>query len=104
MTWRDLEKPWRAAFEQGWRSFVSGSIPIGAVIADEKGEIIVAGRNRLYEACHFNPKIAHAEMDCLLNLDISKYPEVKSYTLFTCMEPCPMCMAPSSWATSEMSG
>jgi len=92
MTWQDLEKPWREAFEQGWKSFICGSIPIGAVIADEKGEIIVTGRNRLYEACQLNPKIAHAEMDCLLNLDVSKYPEIRAYTLYTCMEPCPMCM------------
>jgi deoxycytidylate deaminase len=38
-----------------------------------------------------NHKIAHAETECLLKLDLSKHPNVKQYTLYTCMEPCPMC-------------
>ena len=92
MPWQDLEKPWQIAFEQGWQSFVCGSIPIGAVLVDNKGEIILTGRNRMYEACKSNAKMAHAEMECLLGIDETKHPEVKSFTLFTCMEPCPMCM------------
>ena len=76
---------------QGWEAFKNGSIPIGAVITDENGNIISTGRNRIYEHGALNPKIAHAETECLSKLDLSKYPDVKKYTLFTCMEPCPMC-------------
>jgi len=35
---------------------------------------------------------AHAENAAVTNLDIDKYPNVKSYTLYTGLEPCPMCM------------
>lgn len=91
MNWNDVEKPWQVSFEQGWKAFKKGSIPIGAVIIDEKSNIISMGRNKIYEYETLNPKIAHAEMECLLNLDILKHPNVREYTLYTCMEPCPMC-------------
>lgn len=91
MNWCDIEKPWQAAFEQGWEAFRNGSIPIGAVIVDETNEIISVGRNRIFEFSTPNSKIAHAEMECLLKLDIQKYPNVKEYTVYACMEPCPMC-------------
>ena len=90
--WNNLEITWKAAFELGWESLKCGSIPIGAVIIDETGDIISQGRNRIYESFAKNPKIAHAEMEAIQNLDVSKYPKLKEYTLFTCMEPCPMCM------------
>ena len=90
--WNDLSKAWQTAFSAGWESFKNGSIPIGAVICDENGEIICTGRNRVNEITNGNSKIAHAETDCLLQLDTHKYPDLESYTLYACMEPCPMCM------------
>ncbi|MCL2373545.1 MAG: nucleoside deaminase [Defluviitaleaceae bacterium] len=90
--WNKIETPWKAAFELGWGSLKQGSIPIGAVITDEAGNIISQGRNRIYESSAKNPKIAHAEMEAIQNLDITKHPKLKEYSLFTCMEPCPMCM------------
>ncbi|HOJ80270.1 MAG TPA: nucleoside deaminase [Clostridiales bacterium] len=89
--WEKLELPWKAAFSQGWESFRNGSIPIGAALADENGNVISVGRNRLYEPGSLNPRIAHAETECLQKLDTSKYPNLGQYTLYTCMEPCPMC-------------
>ena len=91
MNWNELEKPWQVSFEQGWQAFKKGSIPIGAVIINEESNIISVGRNKVYENETPNPKIAHAEMECLFNLDILKHPNVREYTLYTCMEPCPMC-------------
>lgn len=90
--WNEIAEPWKMAFLEGWEAFKNGSIPIGAVIIDETGNIISTGRNRLYESDTLNPKIAHAETECLLKLDVSKYPNVKQYTLYSCMEPCPMCL------------
>ena len=90
--WNDLSKAWQTAFSAGWESFKNGSIPIGAVISDENGKIICTGRNRVKEITNGNSRIAHAETDCLLHLDTGQYPDLKSYTLYACMEPCPMCM------------
>jgi len=90
--WENIEKPWQRAFELGWEALKNGSIPIGAVITDEKGNIISQGRNRLNEKGSLNPKIAHAETEAIQNLNTLEYPNVYEYTLFACMEPCPMCM------------
>ena len=90
--WLSVSKPWQVAFEQAWESFINGSIPIGAVIADENENIISYGRNRLFEKLNVNPNIAHAEMEAIQKLDLSKFPNVYTYTLYTTMEPCPMCM------------
>lgn len=91
MNWNEIERPWQVSFEQGWNAFKKGSIPIGAVIIDEENKIISVGRNKINEYETPNPKIAHAEMECLLSLDTLKHPKVREYTLYTCMEPCPMC-------------
>ena len=90
--WNDISKIWQIAFYEGWNSFKNGSIPIGAVIADENDNIICTGRNRVSEITEGNHRIAHAETDCLIRLDTRKYPDVKNYTIYACMEPCPMCM------------
>lgn len=90
--WANLEEPWKVAFEQGWIAFAHGSIPIGACITDGDRNIISIGRNRVFENGHANPKIAHAEIEALQNLDTQKYPHVQDYTLYACMEPCPMCL------------
>jgi len=90
--WNTTGKAWQAVFEQCWEAFKSGSLPIGAVITGENGEVISCGRNRGFDKSLLNPRIAHAEMDALHKLDIWKYPELKTYALYTSMEPCPMCM------------
>ncbi len=77
--WDRVAEPWKIAFSQGWEAFRKGSIPIGAVVTDEIGNVISMGRNRMYESGALNPRIAHAETVCLQNLDISKYPNVKQY-------------------------
>jgi len=92
--WNSIEKAWQVAFEQGWQSFKMGSIPIGAVITDKDGNIISCGHNRVNENKSIipNTNILHAEMNAIINLDILKYPDVYSYILYACAEPCPMCM------------
>lgn len=90
--WSDLSMVWQAAFAEGWEAFKKGSVPIGAAICDENGEIICTGRNRRGELTDGNRKIAHAETDCLFRLDTEKHPAFRRYTLYACMEPCPMCM------------
>ena len=90
--WDTLNIAWQIAFEQAWEAFANGSIPIGAAITNENGNVISFGRNRLYENTTKNPNIAHAEVEAIRELDISKYPNVGSYTILATMEPCPMCM------------
>ncbi len=92
--WDDLEPAWQQAFLQAWQAFLSGSVPIGAVITDEEGSIIARGRNQIHEE---NPSggqvygsvLAHAELNALLHLKNNW--QTHSYTLYTTMEPCPLC-------------
>ncbi len=90
--WKDISLIWQAAFAEGWEAFKNGSVPIGAAICDGNGTIICTGRNRRGELIEGNHRIAHAETDCLTRLDTQKYPDFRGYTLYACMEPCPMCM------------
>ncbi|MFC4410291.1 nucleoside deaminase [Chungangia koreensis] len=73
------------------KSLEENTYPVGAVIADESGNVIATGRN------HVNPLqdiTAHAEIDALRNagksiLDAKLRKE--KLTLYTTLEPCPMC-------------
>jgi tRNA(adenine34) deaminase len=93
--WKDLNSYWREAFSMAWEAYKRGTIPIGAVIVDHEGNIISRGRNRIFDEDSSNPLagtyIAHAEMTAMLVLKAKDHPDIKSYTLYTTMEPCPMC-------------
>ena len=91
-----LSPPWRACIEQAWEAYRAGSLPIGAVITDANGRIIASGRNRLFEPtapapylCH--NRMAHAEMNALLAFSQTNSP-TQGTTIYTSMEPCPMCL------------
>lgn len=89
---KDLSPIWQETFAEAWTAFCEGTIPIGAIITDKDGNVLSRGRNSIYNSQVLNPKMQHAEMNCLANLDTHKYPDVREYFLYTTMEPCPMCM------------
>ena len=85
-------RPWQRVFELAWLSLCRGSKAIAAVITDSEGNIISEGRNRTCEPGLPNPAAAHAETEAVRELNISRYPDVHSYTLYAGLEPCVMCM------------
>jgi tRNA(adenine34) deaminase len=93
--WKDLSEIWQEAISLAWESYKRNTIPIGAVIVDSQGNIVSRGRNRIFDGKSSNPlagtDMAHAEMTAMLNLKLEEHPEVRSYCLYTTMEPCPMC-------------
>jgi tRNA(adenine34) deaminase len=95
--WGELPKHWQRCFEQVWESYKNGSFPIGAVITDEKDNIIATGRNKVYEnQCHSNEicnnKIAHAEINAILKINNLETNEARRhYKIYSSMEPCPLC-------------
>lgn len=99
MKYSDLQHPWNRIFELSWQSVCAGSKAIAAVILSEDGEIISEARNQISEFNIPNPRLLHAEVEALRNLDIKKYPNLKEYTLYAGLEPCPMCVG-----TLAMSG
>ena len=89
--WKDLSAAWQAAFREMWTAFCAGSVPVGAVLCNSEGSIIISDHNRNSEPQTINKRIAHAEANILRRLDTSEF-DPRLLTLYTTMEPCPMCM------------
>lgn len=94
--WKDLPEPWKLCFEEAWEAYCCGSIPIGAVVVDHIGNVISKGRNRVNEKEAPNGtvswnKLAHAELNALLQVSEYEHQQIKDYTLYTTVEPCPLC-------------
>lgn len=93
--WKKLNQPWKEALQMAWEAYKRGTIPIGCVIVTEDGEIVSKGRNRIFDDISLNPlagtNMAHAEMTALLGLSEKDHPNIRTYELYTTMEPCPMC-------------
>lgn len=94
--WEQLAEPWQGCIEEAWAAYCAGSMPIGAVIVDAAGEIVARGRNRMYEwsddergVC--GSRVAHAEINALALFDV-RWPDPHTFTLYSSMEPCPMCI------------
>lgn len=92
MRYQELDIYWKRIFELEWISLCEGSKAIAALIVSDDGTIISEGRNKIGEEGIPNPRVSHAEVEAIRNLDINKYPYVKTYTLYAALEPCPMCM------------
>ena len=95
VTWDRVAEPWRICFEQAWEARIAGSPPIGAVLANADGRVIARGRNRIAEARALAPlsgsRLGHAEIETLLAYAGQTDPPAQC-TLYTSMEPCPMCL------------
>jgi tRNA(adenine34) deaminase len=83
--WLELEEPWRLAFEQAITAYLErASIPIGAVIVDDRGQAVAYGAN----AFAVN-RLAHAELNALVALPAET--DRITCEIYTTLEPCPMC-------------
>lgn len=97
MFWNELSKEWKLCFELAWDSYKEGSKPIAALITNEKGEIISTGKcavhSQLAGECISCNEIAHAEINALLQIDNRVHTYRAPYTLYSTLEPCPLCMS-----------
>lgn len=90
-----LAPPWPDVFELMWEAYLAGTIPVGAVVADEDGAIVSRGRNRIFTEPAVGQlgrtRLGHAEVNALIALSSDrKYPEL---TLYSSLEPCHLCLA-----------
>ena len=98
----DLDRAWQRALEQAWQSFLAGTTPVGAVVADEAGDVVTEGRGRRYERAAGGPHlaychIAHAEINALALLPPVRHYE--DHVLLTTLEPCCMCLGAAVQST-----
>lgn len=93
--WDRLPYPWRACLEEAWTAYCAGSVPVGAVITDQAGTVLVRGRNQINELVGqpgrlFGHPLAHAELNALAALPYGER-DPHLCILFTTTEPCPLC-------------
>ena len=89
-----LDEAWDTALRLAWDGLRAQTTPVGAVVVDDAGTVIAAGRGRRYEASGpagqlAGTHIAHAEVNALAQLPSGRHWE-RTY-LLTTLEPCAMC-------------
>ena len=93
--WNKIDKNWKEAIAMSWDAYKCDTIPIGAIVVNQKNEIVSRGKNRIFDETSQHPMagsyMAHAEMTAMLPLKENEHPQIRTYTLYTTMEPCPMC-------------
>ncbi|HEX6221998.1 MAG TPA: nucleoside deaminase [Acidimicrobiia bacterium] len=86
----------RRALELAAAAGDAGDVPVGAVLLDASGEIVVSDRNRREE---LRDPTAHAEMLVLSTRarEIGDW-RLSGHTLVVTLEPCPMCAGAAVWS------
>jgi len=96
--WDDVEPGFKVAFKEAWEAYKNNTIPIGVAILDADGNIMATGRNQVNadgDGLIKHHQIAHAEINAILKLseinDEKIHKGIRTYTLYSTMEPCPLC-------------
>lgn len=98
-SWQSVVEPWQLAFDLAWETYCEGSNPIAAVIVDRNNNVVATGKSavraNVSNVITNHCEIAHAEVNALLRLDNRLHDKeaAAGYTLFSTMEPCPLCMS-----------
>ena len=92
----EIAAAWQACLEEAWAAYRAGSAPIGAAYADRSGNVVLRGRNRIGEEAAPSPfvyasRVAHAEVNVLVQVPAGSHAEMATGALYTTLEPCPMC-------------
>jgi tRNA(Arg) A34 adenosine deaminase TadA len=100
--WDELEPAWREAFRLAWEAYGAGTIPVGAVVTGEDGQILARGRNRIFDANAptgqiFGSRVAHAEINVLVQLPVDR--RYEDCVLWTTLEPCSQCIG-AAWLST----
>ena len=90
----------KIALQKAKEAFDREDVPVGAVVFDSQtGEILCAAANRVEVD---NNPLAHAEMLVLQEAcRLLKRPNLTGYSLFSTVEPCPMCAGAVAWAKPD---
>ena len=85
----------REAIETANISKVKGNLPYGCILVNKEGKVILKGENTINTD---NDMLAHAEINLLREASrIYDHEYLKSCTMYTSDEPCPMCASAIYW-------
>lgn len=88
----------RAAIAEARAGAAKGNLPVGSVVV-RGGQIVARGHNEVVSG---SDPTAHAEVVALRRAGAALgTPLLTGCTLYTTLEPCPMCAAALSWARIE---
>ena len=73
------------AYQQAYKSYLEGGVPVGAIMVKDGG-VISAGHNRRVQD---EDPTAHGEIDCLRRA--GRKSSYNGVTLYTTLSPCMMC-------------
>lgn len=79
------------ALEEAELALEENTYPVGAILVDDQFNVIAKGRNRVHPA---QDTTAHAEIEAIRNAGEAIFDAKihnKSFTLYSSLEPCPMC-------------
>ncbi|HEX7471545.1 MAG TPA: nucleoside deaminase [Candidatus Limnocylindrales bacterium] len=98
--WPALAAPARRCIELAYHSFLAGGLAVGAVLTDERGEVVAEGRNRAYDPAGGRDilqgsPLAHAELNVLAA--VAEGRPLERCTLWSSQEPCSMCTAAAAF-------
>lgn len=86
----------RAALEEANHAAMRDEVPIGAIITNDKGEIVARTGNKTRE---LSDPCAHAEILAIrAACESINSQRIPNYTLYVTLEPCAMCAAAISFA------
>jgi len=78
------------AFKQACKAYSKNEVPVGAVILDENGNLVVCAYNQVENK---ETQLAHAELQIIYKLTKKlKRWRLSNYTLYVTLQPCMMCM------------
>jgi len=91
-----LSPPWATCFRLAMEAVSVGSWAISSVILNASGDVVSTGRNQLFDdrpssSPYRNTLVSHAELNAIAALP-PQYHADKRITLYTTVEPCPMCI------------
>jgi len=96
--WDSIDQGFKVAFNEAWESYKNNTIPIGVAILDVNGNTMATGRNQVNsdgDGLLKYHQLAHAEINAILKLseinDEKTHKNIRTYTLYSTMEPCPLC-------------
>jgi tRNA(adenine34) deaminase len=83
-SWNNLERTWQQVMLAAFEAYLENSVPVGAAVVDEHGEVVAVGRNKFSQ-----DRIAHAETEALRIVPVTL--NRTNAGIYSSMEPCPMC-------------